>query len=113
MGAPFLSSHTPYGGRYHTAYGSERAQGCPLTLEEIGSTALRLVDEGGIEGLSMRKLAAELDVNPMSLYHHVESKEALLGLICHGAAEGMALPPDDGSPGSTSSGSWRWPTIGT
>ncbi|GAA3688405.1 hypothetical protein GCM10022224_062290 [Nonomuraea antimicrobica] len=59
---------------------------------------MRLVDEGGIEGLSMRKLAAELDVNPMSLYHHVESKEALLGLICHGAAEGMALPPDDGSP---------------
>ncbi|MGP3960515.1 TetR/AcrR family transcriptional regulator [Nonomuraea sp. 3N208] len=73
-------------------------RGSPLTLEEISSTALRLMDQGGVEGLSMRKLAAELDVNPMSLYHHVESKETLLGLVCHGAAERMHLPPDDGAP---------------
>ncbi|WP_327582694.1 TetR/AcrR family transcriptional regulator [Nonomuraea sp. NBC_00507] len=73
-------------------------RGEPLTLQEISSTALRLMDEGGVEGLSMRKLAAELDVNPMSLYHHVESKEALLGLVCQGAARRMHLPPDDGTP---------------
>ncbi|WP_171074669.1 TetR/AcrR family transcriptional regulator [Nonomuraea basaltis] len=73
-------------------------RGEPLSLEEISSTALRLMDEGGVEGLSMRKLAAALDVNPMSLYHHVESKEALLGLICATAAARMDLPPDDGAP---------------
>jgi AcrR family transcriptional regulator len=73
-------------------------RGAPLSLSEIGAVALRLMDEGGVEGLSMRKLAAELDVNPMSLYHHVESKEALLRLVCHGAAERMHLPPDDGAP---------------
>jgi AcrR family transcriptional regulator len=73
-------------------------RGAPLSLEEISSTALRLMDEGGVEGLSMRKLAAELDVNPMSLYHHVENKEALLGQICAMAAERMSLPPDDGTP---------------
>jgi AcrR family transcriptional regulator len=56
------------------------------------------MDEGGLENLSMRKLAAELDVNPMSLYHHVASKEALLELICATAALRMALPPDDDAP---------------
>ncbi|MFI7641247.1 TetR/AcrR family transcriptional regulator [Nonomuraea sp. NPDC049400] len=73
-------------------------RGTPLTLEEIGSTAVRLIDEGGVEGLSMRKLAAELDVNPMSLYHHVESKEALLKLVCAIAAKQMHMPQDDGAP---------------
>ncbi|MEV4168331.1 TetR/AcrR family transcriptional regulator C-terminal domain-containing protein [Nonomuraea sp. NPDC049709] len=73
-------------------------RGAPLTLEEISSVALRLIDEGGMEGLSMRKLAAELNVNPMSLYHHVASKEALIGLICATAAHHVQLPPDDGSP---------------
>ncbi|MGW4794380.1 TetR/AcrR family transcriptional regulator [Nonomuraea sp. NPDC004297] len=73
-------------------------RGAPLTLEEISTTALRLMDEGGVEGLSMRKLAAELNVNPMSLYHHVESKDALVRLICSTAAQRMDLPPDDGSP---------------
>ncbi|GAA3205880.1 TetR/AcrR family transcriptional regulator [Nonomuraea helvata] len=73
-------------------------RGTPLTIEEISSTAVRLIDEGGVEGLSMRKLAAELDVNPMSLYHHVESKEALLGLVCATAAQRMHMPPDDGAP---------------
>lgn len=73
-------------------------RGAPLTLEEISTTALRLMDEGGVEGLSMRKLAAELDVNPMSLYHHVENKDALISLICSTAAQRMQLPPDDGSP---------------
>ncbi|MBF8191316.1 TetR family transcriptional regulator [Nonomuraea sp. K274] len=73
-------------------------RGAPLSIEEICSTALRLMDEGGVAGLSMRKLAAELNVNPMSLYHHVDSKEALLAQICATAAERMPLPPDDGTP---------------
>ncbi|MEO3892304.1 TetR/AcrR family transcriptional regulator [Nonomuraea sp. B5E05] len=73
-------------------------RGTPLTLEEISSTALRLIDEGGVEGLSMRKLAAELDVNPMSLYHHVASKDALIRLICATIQQRVDLPPDDGTP---------------
>jgi AcrR family transcriptional regulator len=73
-------------------------RGAPLSIEEISSTALRLMDEGGVEGLSMRKLAAELDVNPMSLYHHVKNKEALLELICATAARRMDLPADDDRP---------------
>ena len=44
--------------------------------------ALRLADKGGIEGLSMRKLASALSVEAMSLYNHVANKDALLeGLV--------------------------------
>jgi AcrR family transcriptional regulator len=73
-------------------------RGTPLTIEEICTTALRLVEEGGVEALSMRKLAAELRVNPMSLYHHVENKEALIKILCTTADQRIKLPADDGSP---------------
>ncbi|MEW9550275.1 TetR/AcrR family transcriptional regulator [Nonomuraea sp. NPDC050783] len=73
-------------------------RGAPLSIEEISSAALRLMDAGGVEGLSMRKLAAELDVNPMSLYHHVASKDALVELICATATARMRLPADDDAP---------------
>jgi AcrR family transcriptional regulator len=39
---------------------------------------MRLADEGGIESLSMRKLALELGVKAMSLYNHVADKDDLL-----------------------------------
>jgi AcrR family transcriptional regulator len=54
----------------------------PLTEAGIYDAALRLIDAEGVEALSMRKLAAELGANPMSLYHHVPNKAALL----HGVA---------------------------
>ncbi|MFG1695403.1 TetR/AcrR family transcriptional regulator [Nonomuraea sp. NPDC049309] len=73
-------------------------RGTPLTIEEICTTALRLVEESGVEALSMRKLAAELQVNPMSLYHHVENKEALIKTLCIAANQRVKLPADDGSP---------------
>ncbi|MFF1933919.1 TetR/AcrR family transcriptional regulator [Streptomyces sp. NPDC058228] len=34
--------------------------------------------EDGVEALTMRKLATALDANPMSLYHHVPNKDAVL-----------------------------------
>ncbi|MET8408521.1 TetR family transcriptional regulator [Streptomyces sp. NPDC005195] len=50
----------------------------PLTEAGIYAAALRLIDEHGVEALTMRKLATVLDANPMSLYHHVPNKEAVL-----------------------------------
>jgi AcrR family transcriptional regulator len=73
-------------------------RGEPLTPQEIYETALRMVDAGGVEALSMRKLAAELDVNPMSLYHHVESKTALMRQLCVLAGSQLELPPKDDTP---------------
>jgi AcrR family transcriptional regulator len=54
----------------------------PLSRERILGTAIALADEGGVESLSMRKIALELGVVPMALYKHVANKDELLdGLV--------------------------------
>jgi AcrR family transcriptional regulator len=62
-----------------------------LSRDRILQAALRIVDADGVEALSMRKLAADLGVNPMSLYHHVANKAAVLDgltrLVTEGARE--------------------------
>jgi AcrR family transcriptional regulator len=53
-----------------------------LTMERVVETALAIVDRDGLEKLSMRKLGAELGVDPMAVYHYIPNKAALLdGLI--------------------------------
>lgn len=49
--------------------------------EDVVSAALRLLDSWGLEFFSMRRLAGELDVQPSALYHHVASKQELLGFM--------------------------------
>ena len=49
-----------------------------LNSERVLAAAVALADRIGIDALSMRRLATELDVVPMSLYNHVANKEALL-----------------------------------
>ncbi|RZL84748.1 MAG: TetR/AcrR family transcriptional regulator [Rhodococcus sp. (in: high G+C Gram-positive bacteria)] len=41
-------------------------------------TALKLIDESGVDALSIRRLADELGVNGASLYHHFTNKDAIL-----------------------------------
>jgi AcrR family transcriptional regulator len=68
----------------------------PLTRERVLSTAVALADHGGIESLSMRKLAQALDVVPMALYRHVASKDELLdGLV--DVVVGEIDPPIEGA----------------
>ncbi|MGW9032251.1 TetR/AcrR family transcriptional regulator [Streptomyces sp. NPDC055722] len=55
-----------------------RKRDVPLTEAGIYAAALQLIDADGVEALTMRKLATVLDANPMSLYHHVPNKDALL-----------------------------------
>jgi AcrR family transcriptional regulator len=50
----------------------------PLTRERILECALAVADAGGIGSLTIRSLAAELGVKPMSVYHHVPNKGAIL-----------------------------------
>jgi TetR/AcrR family transcriptional regulator, tetracycline repressor protein len=72
----------------------------PLTRERIIRTALSLIDEGGLERLTMRRLGGELGVEAMSLYKHVAGKEAILDgvreLLLADFAEALpAEPPAD------------------
>lgn len=58
------------------------ARRTPLSPEKVLRAALRMADRGGIESLSMRKLAQSLKVEAMSLYNHVANKEDILdGLV--------------------------------
>ena len=53
----------------------------PLSRERVLRAAIKLADKGGIEALSMRKLARELGVEAMSLYNHVANKDEILAGI--------------------------------
>jgi AcrR family transcriptional regulator len=72
-----------------------RRRGRPARLSRplILAKALALVDDEGAEALTMRRLGAELGVEAMSLYRHVENKRALLD----GIAEQLMAEVDDGS----------------
>jgi AcrR family transcriptional regulator len=63
-----------------------------LSHSRILDAALELVDEQGIGALSMRKLAARLGVEAMSLYNHVASKADLLDGIAARVFEEIELP---------------------
>jgi AcrR family transcriptional regulator len=54
-----------------------------LNRERIHQGALRIVDAEGLDGLSMRRLAAELGVRAPSLYGHVASKDDLLHSVAN------------------------------
>jgi len=48
---------------------------------DVVSAALRVLAEHGLEFCSMRRVAAELGVQPSALYHHVPDKQTLLALM--------------------------------
>jgi AcrR family transcriptional regulator len=70
----------------------------PLNRERVLRAAVDLADRGGIEAVSMRRLAQELGVEAMSLYNHVANKEEILdGIVDLVVAE---IPP-------ATSGGWK------
>jgi AcrR family transcriptional regulator len=53
-----------------------------LTRTKVVDAALRVMDEEGLDALSMRRLGRELGVEAMSLYNHVHDKDDLLESVC-------------------------------
>jgi|GEM_PF-426601 len=68
-----------------------------LTRDEIAAAALALADADGLEAVSMRRVAGELDVGTMTLYYYVETKDELFALMTD-AMMGELLVPDDELP---------------
>ncbi|GGS39164.1 MULTISPECIES: TetR/AcrR family transcriptional regulator C-terminal domain-containing protein [Actinokineospora] len=54
------------------------AERVPLSRARVLGAAVAIADRDGIAALTMRRLAQDLGVEAMSLYHHVANKEALL-----------------------------------
>jgi AcrR family transcriptional regulator len=67
----------------------------PLSRERLLRGAIAVADAGGIGSLTIRSLAHELGVKPMSLYHHVANKEAILDGIIDVVFSEIDLPPAD------------------
>jgi TetR/AcrR family tetracycline transcriptional repressor len=53
----------------------------PLQRETVARAALQLVDEVGLDGLTMRRLATQLDIQNPSLYWHFTNKQELLNCM--------------------------------
>lgn len=65
-----------------------------LTAEAITEVGMRLADAEGLEAVSIRRVAAELDARAMSLYNHFESKRDLLAsMVDEGVGEMLASQP--------------------
>lgn len=62
--------------------------------DRVVDTALLVLDRDGLADLSMRRLAAELDVQPSALYWHVQNKQELLAAVADRILERVPLPPD-------------------
>jgi len=71
---------------------SPRAATRPLDLRRIVATAIAVADAEGLDGLSMRRVAAELGAGPMSLYRHVADKDDLLLHMMDAALRAARLP---------------------
>jgi AcrR family transcriptional regulator len=67
----------------------------PLTRERVLRRAIAVADSTGIASLTMRSLAHELGVKPMSLYHHVANKEEILNGIVDVVFGEIELPAGD------------------
>jgi AcrR family transcriptional regulator len=51
------------------------------TQERIAETALKLLETGGEDGVSMRRVATAVGITPMAIYHHFADRRALLNFV--------------------------------
>jgi TetR/AcrR family transcriptional regulator, tetracycline repressor protein len=65
-----------------------------LTRQAIVDRALELGDAEGLEAVTLRRLASELGVTPMSLYRHVKDKQDLVNTMYEALVEDFDLKAD-------------------
>lgn len=76
-----------------------------LDVERVVRAAVELADRDGLGGVTLLKVAQELDVTKMSLYRHVGSKGELFVLMGDLA---IGLAPEVGAGGDWRDGMRRW-----
>jgi AcrR family transcriptional regulator len=69
-----------------------------LTLDAIAEAALRVVDEEGLDAMTMRRVAQELGTGAASLYAYVDSKDRLTELVIDRALGELDPSPTDDVP---------------
>src|SRR5580765_4427429 len=71
----------------------------PLSRDRVLAGAITVADAGGIGALTIRSLAQELGVKPMSVYHYVANKDEILDAIVDLVFSEIELP--------TAGGDWK------
>jgi AcrR family transcriptional regulator len=82
----------PWRKRRRTAAGPPKQ---PLTRATVVDTALAILDREGLDGLSMRRVAHELNTGPATLYAHVANKDELLELAFDRVVAEITVPDPD------------------
>ena len=67
----------------------------PLTRERIIEKAVAYADDHGVESMSMRKLGAELGVEAMALYNHVDNKDDIYDGMIDFVFSSIELPDEN------------------
>lgn len=70
-----------------------------LTRPQVVAAAWRLLDADGLDGFTIRRLATELGVAPMTIYGYFSDKDALLDAVLEAGSGALPIP--------TGSGPWR------
>ncbi len=63
-----------------------------LTRADVIQAALDVADAEGLEAVSIRRVAGDLGVRPMSLYTHIASKDDLVALMLHEMSGQLLVP---------------------
>ena len=70
-----------------------------LDINRIARAALGILDKEGVAGFTIRNVAADLNVTPMALYHHVRNKAELATLVVEYANKDLPRSPPTGRSG--------------
>lgn len=66
-----------------------------LTRDRVVAAALRIMDDEGLDAVTMRRIAREVGVEAMSLYHYVRDKDDLLDGVCAMVMREFRYPDED------------------
>lgn len=74
---------------------SSSVRSAELTRDAVVEVALTMADTGGLDTLTIRRLAQHFGVTPMALYWHVKNKDELLDAMGDAVYAAVELPPAD------------------
>lgn len=74
--------------------GGKPGQRTPLTRERVIETALRLVDDEGLDALTRRRLGQELGRDAMALYRYAPDRASLLDGIVELVLDQLEIPAE-------------------
>lgn len=78
-----------------------RATPTRIDPSEVVRAAMTILRQDGLAGLTMRRLAADMSVDPAAFYHHFQDKSALVRAVGRAALAEIDVPPEG------EYGSWR------